>query len=59
MKYLNALGGRFSGARLLEGPNNVRFSSLGVNGLFVFRDRSEVRASLMIFELVGKFEGAS
>lgn len=57
--HLKALGGRLSGLRLLDAPNSVLVSSLGVNGRFVRRDLREVRASLMISVLSGAFLGGS
>ena len=55
--YLKELGGRDSGALLVEVGKRWRCSSRGVKGLLVPRDLRDDRASWMIWELVALFSG--
>lgn len=55
--YLKELGGRDSGALLVEVGKRWRCSSRGVKGRLVPRDLRDDRASWIIWELVALFSG--
>jgi len=58
-EYLKALGGRVSAVLTGLGPNKVLLSSLGVNGLFVFKSFKEERASFIICTAIGLSSGGA